>query len=44
MKAHGGCVCKGAHTYVYTDTALGKARVNNSTLSRLYSGTHFIVG
>ena len=36
MKAHGGCGCKGAHTYVYTATALGKGRVASPTLSRLY--------
>ena len=36
MKAHGGCGCKGADTYVYTATALGKGRVANHTLGRLY--------
>ena len=44
MKAHGGCGCKGAYTYVYTATALGKGRVASPTLVRLYPGTHFIVG
>ena len=36
MKTHGGCGCKGAHTYVYTATALGKGRVAIPTLGRLY--------
>ena len=36
MKAHGGCGCKGAHTYVYTATALGKSRMGSPTLGRLY--------
>ena len=36
MKTHGGCGCKGAHTYVYTATALGKFRVASPTLGRLY--------
>ena len=36
MKAHGGCGCKCAHTYVYTSTALGKGRVASPTLGRLY--------
>ena len=36
MKTHGGCGCKGAHTYVYTATALGKCRVASPTLSCLY--------
>ena len=36
MKAHGGCGCKVAHTYVYTATALGKGRVASPTLGRLY--------
>ena len=36
MKAHGGCGCKGAHTCVYTATALGKCRVASPTLGRLY--------
>ena len=36
MKVHGGCGCKGARTYVYTATALGKGRVASPTLGRLY--------
>ena len=36
MKAHAVCGCKGAHTYVYTATTLGKGRVDNPTLGRLY--------
>ena len=36
MKTHGECGCKGAHTYVYTATALGKCRVASPMLSRLY--------
>ena len=36
MKAHGGCGCKGAHTYVYIATALGRVRVANPTLGRFY--------
>ena len=36
MKAHGGCRCKGAHTYVYTATALRKNRMASRTLGRLY--------
>ena len=47
MKAHGGCGCKGAHTYVYAAMALGKGTVASPTLGRLYPpppGTHFIVG
>ena len=36
MKAHGGCGCKGSHTYVYIATALGKGRVATPTLDRLY--------
>ena len=36
MKAHGGCGCKGAHTYVYTAMALGKGRMASPTLGRLY--------
>ena len=37
MKAQGGCGCKGAHTYVYTATALGKGRMASPTmLSSLY--------
>ena len=36
MNAHGGCGCKGTHTYVYTATVLGKCRVASLTLSRLY--------
>ena len=36
MKAHGGCGCKGEHTYVYTATALGKSRMVCPTLGRLY--------
>ena len=36
MKIHGGCGCKGAHTYVYTAMALGKCRVASPTLGRLY--------
>ena len=35
-KAHGGCWCKGTHTYLYTATALGKSRVANSTLVHRY--------
>ena len=31
-----GCGCKGAHTYVYTATALGKCRVASPTPGRLY--------
>ena len=44
MKTHGGCGCKGAHTYVYTATALGKGRVASPMFGRLYPHTHFIVG
>ena len=36
MKARRGCGCKGAHTYVYTATALGKGRVASPTLGHLY--------
>ena len=36
MKAHGGYGCKGAYTYVYTATALGKGMVASPTLGRLY--------
>ena len=32
----GGCGCKGAHTYVYTATALGKSRVASPMLGSLY--------
>ena len=35
MKAHGGCGCKGAHTYAYTTKALGKCTAS-PTLGRLY--------
>ena len=41
MKAHGGCGCKGVHTYVYTATALGKGRMASPTLGRLYSRYSF---
>ena len=41
MKAHGGCGCKGAHTYVYTATALGKGRVASPMLGRLYPPVSF---
>ena len=41
MKAHGGCGCKGVHTYEYTATALGKGRVAIPTLGRLYPGFSF---
>ena len=40
MKAHGGCGCKGAHTYVYTVTALGKGMVASPTLGSLYPPRH----
>ena len=36
MKAHGGCGYKGAYTYVYTATALGKGRVASPMLGHLY--------
>ena len=36
MKAHGGCGCKGAHTYVYTATEVRKGRVASPTLGCLY--------
>ena len=36
MKAHGGCGCKDAHTYVYTAMALGKGRVASPMLGHLY--------
>ena len=36
-----GCGCKGAHTYLYTATALGKVRVASPTLGRIYSRYSF---
>ena len=36
MKSHVGCGCKGAHTFVYTATALGKGRVASPMLGHLY--------
>ena len=44
MKALGGCGCKGAHTYVYTATVLGKGREASPMLGRLYPQYSFIVG
>ena len=41
MKAHGGCGCKGEHTYVYTATALGKGMVAIPMLGCLYSWYSF---
>ena len=41
MKAHGGCGCKGAHTYVYIATALAKSRVASPTLGCLYPRCSF---